>query len=274
MEPTGVAVVTGASRGIGRATALELARAGFEVVATMRDPAAGAGLAEQAQRERGRLRVERLDVTDRDTIRLPAGLRVLVNNAGLEGEHHPVESTPMALWRKVFETNVFGLIAVTAAALPLLRDAGGGVICNLTSSSLFAPMPFFAPYRASKAAVAAIDESLRAEVAQFGIRVVEIMPGPIDTDMYEQSEQPMGALEHPAYAALAQTVTDLKAHSRAMLHPVEAAARAIVAAILDDQGPMRHGCDPLSVAMLEQWRHSSDEEMMSGMLAAFTPREP
>src|SRR4029077_2174406 len=231
MEPTGVAVDTGASRGIGRATALELARTGFDVVATMRDPGAGAALLEQARDERVRLRVEGLDVTDPGAIHLPDGLRVLVNNAGLEGEHHTVESTPMALWREVFETNVFGLIAVTAAALPLLRAGGGGVICNVPSSSLFAPMPFFAPYRASKAAVSAIDDSLRAEVAQYGIRIVEIMPGPIDTDMYAQSEQPMGALDHPAYAALAQTVTELKSHSRAMLHPVEEAARAIVMAI-------------------------------------------
>lgn len=270
MEATGVALVTGASRGIGRAVALELARAGFEVVATMRDPAAGAGLAEQARAGGGQLRVERLDVTDPGSIALPAGLRVLVNNAGLEGGHHPVETTPAQLWREVFETNVFGLIAVTAAALPLLRAGGGGVICNLTSSSLFAPVPFFAPYRASKAAVAALDESLRAEVARFGIRVVEIMPGPIDTDMYAQSEQPLEALDHPDYAALAETLTALKAHSRAMLHPAPAAAEAIVAAILDDAGPLRHGCDPLSVALLEQWRRSSDEEMMRGMLAALT----
>ena len=274
MEPGGIAVVTGASRGIGLAVALELARAGFEVVATMRDPAAGTGLVEAAQRDGGRLRVERLDVTDTPSIRLPAGLRVLVNNAGLEGEHSAVESTPMQVWREVFETNVFGLIAVTAAALPLLRAAGGGVICNLTSSSLFAPIPFFAPYRASKAAVAALDESLRAEVGQFGIRIVEIMPGPIDTDMYAQSEEPMAALADPVYADLARTVTELKSHSRAMLHPVDAAARAIVAAILDDTGPMRHGCDPLGVALLEQWRESSDEEMMRGMLAAFTPTSP
>ena len=274
MEPTGVAVVTGASRGIGRAVALELGRTGFEVVATMRDPAAGSDLVEQARRDGTRVRVEPLDVTRPAAIRMPDGLRVLVNNAGIEGEHHAVESTPMQVWREVFETNVFGLIAVTAAALPRLRGSGGGVICNLTSSSLFAPMPFFAPYRASKAAVAALDESLRAEVAGFGIRVVEIMPGPIDTDMYAQSEEPMGAVDDPVYAELAATVTELKSHSRAMLHPVDEAARAIVAAILDDAGPMRYGCDPLSVAMLDQWRRSSDEEMMLGMLAAFSPSSP
>src|SRR2546422_10650781 len=140
MESAGIAVVTGASRGIGRAVALELARRGFEVVATMRDPAAGADLP---------MRVARLDVTDPGTMDLPDGLRVLVNNAGVEIDHLPFEATPLALWREMFEANVFGLVEVTRRAVPIMRAGGGGVICNVTSSSLFAPVPFFAPYRAS-----------------------------------------------------------------------------------------------------------------------------
>ena len=156
MEPAGIAAVTGASRGIGRAVALELARRGFDVVATMRDAAAGAGLSDEAQEGGGRLQVQALDVTQPDTIRLPDGLRVLVNNAGVEREHLPVEETPLELWRDMFETNVFGLVEVTRRAIPLVRAAGGGVICNMGSSSVLAPVPFYAAYRASKAAVSAI----------------------------------------------------------------------------------------------------------------------
>src|SRR5438067_13919045 len=115
----------------------------------MRDPSAGAGLPDG-------VRVERLDVTRPETIRLPTGLRVLVNNAGVESAYLPVEHAPMEQWREIFETNVFGVVAVTRAAIPLLREAGGGVICNVTSSSLLAPMPFYAAYRASKAAVSAL----------------------------------------------------------------------------------------------------------------------
>jgi len=85
MEPEGIAVVTGASRGIGRAVAIELAARGFETVATMRDPVDGADLAAHAG-----VRVERLDVTDPSTITLPGGLRVLVNNAGVESENLPL----------------------------------------------------------------------------------------------------------------------------------------------------------------------------------------
>src|SRR6478752_4808032 len=103
MRAEGVAVVTGASRGIGRAVALELA-------------------------------YQRFDVTRHDTIGLPDGLRVLVNNAGVEAEHPPFEATPLELWRAMFEANVFGLVEVTRRAIPKLRASGGGVICNVTSS--------------------------------------------------------------------------------------------------------------------------------------------
>src|SRR4051812_22866487 len=146
MDAGGTAIVTGASRGIGRAVALELAARGFDVVATMRDPNAGAGLAEQAGATGGSLRVERLDVTDPDGFAMPSELRLLVNNAGVEAPHPSFESTPLALWRTMFETNVFGLIEVTRRAIPSLRAAGGSVLCNVTSSSLFAPVPFYAPY--------------------------------------------------------------------------------------------------------------------------------
>src|SRR2546423_5142509 len=107
MEPAGIAAVTGASRGIGRAIALELTRRGFDVVATMRDPAAGAGMPDEAAEAGGRLRVQALDVTRPDTVRLPDGLRVLVHNAGGEREHPPGEETPPPLWREMFATDEF-----------------------------------------------------------------------------------------------------------------------------------------------------------------------
>ena len=263
MRPEGVALVTGASRGIGRAVATELARRGFDVVATMRDPKAGADLAG--------MRVERLDVDDPTSIHLPAGLRVLVNNAATESDYLPVEHIPMTLWRTLFETNVFGLIEVTRRAIPLMRQAGGGVICNITSSSLFAPMPFYAAYRAGKAAVGAIGESLRAELAPFGIRVLEVMPGPIATDMLAASNRLPEAAEHAPYRAMAERVLELRQGvESASTSPADAAV-AIVDAICDDDAPLRVGCDAMSVAMLDHWRTVDDESNMAGLLAAFQP---
>lgn len=266
MQPEGIAVVTGASRGIGRAVALELAGRGFDVVATMRDAAAGADLADAARGAGGRFRVEALDVTRPDTIRLPDGLRVLVNNAGVEREHLPVEETPLELWRDMFETNVFGLVEVTRRAVPEMRAASGGVICNIGSSSILAPVPFYAAYRASKAAVSAISMTLRAELASQRIRVVEIMPGPVDSDMLRHSQEtdirPAGA----PYESLAARMNANKSMVAEMIQPARDAARLIVDAILDDDGPMRYGCDPMSTGMIDAWRASTDEEMMCGML--------
>jgi NAD(P)-dependent dehydrogenase (short-subunit alcohol dehydrogenase family) len=270
VEVEGVALVTGASRGIGRAVALELATRGFDTVATMRDPAAGATLVEEAATAEGALRVERLDVTDAE-IAMPDGLRVIVNNAGVESENLPVEVMPVDIWRTMFETNVVGLVAATRAAIPKLRAAGGGVICNVTSSSILAPVPFLGAYRASKAAVSALGESLQAEVAQFGIRVVEIMPGPIVTDMLEASDRPAAAIEHEAYRAQAEQMWQSRQAIRGMYTPAAEAARRIVDAILDDGGPLRYGCDDMSEGMLGGWRSvASDDEWLRPMLDAFT----
>jgi NAD(P)-dependent dehydrogenase (short-subunit alcohol dehydrogenase family) len=259
MDAKGVAVVTGASRGIGRAVAVELARAGFDVVATMRDPAAGAGLAEEAAGAPGTVTVAALDVTRPETIDLPGELRVLVNNAGTERDYLPVEAAPMSQWREVFETNVFGLVEVTRRAIPLLRANGGGVICNVTSSSVLTGVPFYAVYRASKAAVQALGETLAAELAPFGIRVIEVLPGPVDTDMLATSARLPEAHAVAGYEAMAEAMyAGRMAIPDELVAPAAQAAAAIRAAILADGGPLRWACDTLGGQLLEQWRAGPD----------------
>ena len=262
MKADGLAVVTGASRGIGRAVAIELAKRGFDTVATMRNPADGADLSG--------MRVERLDVTDPSTINLPDGLRVLVNNAGVESDNLPLETMPAEMWRKLLETNVLGLVEVTKCAVPLMRDAGGGVICNITSSSTLAPVPFLGAYRASKAAVTAIGESLAAEVAQFRIRVIEVMPGPIETDMLAYSDKPSRAIDDPRYRALAEKLWESRQGVRAMYTPASEAASRIVDAICDDDGPLRYGCDSLSDGMLHAWNATDNAQWTHNMLGSFS----
>ncbi|MGO9876903.1 MAG: SDR family NAD(P)-dependent oxidoreductase [Acidimicrobiia bacterium] len=273
MQATGIALVTGSGRGIGRAVAIELARRGFEVVATMRDPADGAGLAAEVG-DGAKIRVDRLDVNDASTMNMPAGLRVLVNNAGVESDNLPLEVMSGEAWRAIFETNVFGLVEVTKHAIPLMRDSGGGVICNVTSSSVLAPVPFLGAYRSSKAAVSAIGESLQAEVAAFGIRVLEIMPGPIETDMLVTSDKPAAAIEHERYRAQAEQLWAGRQRIRDMYTPAPEAARRIADAILDDDAPLRVGCDNMSEGMLSAWRNAtSDEAWMRPLLASFAGRD-
>jgi NAD(P)-dependent dehydrogenase (short-subunit alcohol dehydrogenase family) len=259
MRAEGTAVVTGASRGIGRAVAIELDARGFDVVATMRDPSAARDLPED-------IRVDRLDVTDPETIDVPDGTRVLVNNAGAEGAYLPVEHADLDQWRAMFETNVFGLVEVTKRAIPKIRAAGGGVVCNVGSSSVLAPVPFYAAYRASKAAVSAIGESMRAELAPFGIRVVEIVPGPIDTDMLAHSDRMPEAHRHAEYREMAERSWEGRKAVAPMITSCEDAAIAIADAILDDDAPLRVGCDKLSIGMLDGWRATSDEAWMTSLL--------
>jgi len=274
VEAGGVALVTGASRGLGRALALELAARGFAVRATMRDPADGASLRAEARERRLDLRVERLDVTRPETLSVPAGLRVLVNNAGLDAPYLAVEDQPAAAWRSLLETNLLGVVETTRRAIPSLRDAAGGVICNVTSASLLFPMPLYAAYRASKAAVSALGESLRAELAPFGIRVLEVLPGPIATDMLAGSDRPPEALASPHYRDLAERAwRGRRGVAGSVTPPAEAAAR-IADAILDDDAPLRVACDPLGASLLDGWRRTDDESWLRGLLAGFLADPP
>ncbi len=256
-----VALVTGAGRGLGRAVALELARAGYDVVATMRHTRDGDGLADQLAAQGpapGRLTVAHLDLTDPSSMSLPGDLRVLVNNAGIERRYLPVESVPLEEWREVFETNVFGLVELTRRAVPLLRANGGGVICNITSSSLVVSAPFYAVYRASKAAVQAMGESLRAEVAPFGIRVVEVLPGPVETDMLEHSARMPEAHDVDGYRDLAAAWHQGRLSVEGMTTPVGEAARAVVAAISSDDSRLRWACDDLGGQIGDAWRRDPE----------------
>jgi NAD(P)-dependent dehydrogenase (short-subunit alcohol dehydrogenase family) len=135
----------------------------------------------------------------------------------------------------------------------------------LTSSSIVTAMPFYAVYRASKAAVSALNDTLRVELAPFGIRVVEIMPGPVESDMLFDSERIAEAAQFEEYRAMAEGVYEARMQITDQYTPAPVAAAAIRAAILDDAGPMRYGCDPMSIGLIELWRSSSDEQLFAAV---------
>ena len=276
VEIRGSALVTGASRGIGRSVAIELANRGFDTVATMRNPGDGEDLPSATT---GRITVARLDVTDPGTYHLPDDLRVVVNNAGVDSDYLPVEHSSPDDWRALFETNVLGVVGIITAAIPLLRANRPGVICNISSSSILASVPFYSAYRATKAAVSALGDSLRVELAPSGIRVVEILPGPIDTDMFQLSTGEQAATRFDRYRAMADQAAVLRREHADPLVSSSADAAVLVAdAILDDDGPMRYGCDPLSIGLLDLWRQSDDETMFEltgrSLLDLVEPADP
>jgi NAD(P)-dependent dehydrogenase (short-subunit alcohol dehydrogenase family) len=183
-------LVTGASRGIGLATCLSLARAGHQVFATMRDPGRGARLGDAARGESLPITISAMDVDSDESVRKAVSeiiaragrLDVLVNNAGIE-RRGSVEELDLADFRAVMETNYFGAIRCIQAVLPSMRKRGNGCIINVASiAGRIASSPF-GPYTASKFALEALSEVLAQEVKAFGIRVAIVEPGIIDTDM-------------------------------------------------------------------------------------------
>ena len=175
-------LITGCSSGIGRAAAISLHAAGLAVYATARQVDTMADLARQG------IHTLALDVTDEAsmsdavaTVEQEAGpVGVLVNNAGY-GLYGPVEQLPMDEIRRQFETNFFGLVRLTQLVLPGMRRRGRGRILNVSSMGGRITLPGGAFYHASKYAVEALSDALRMEVAQFGIDVVLIEPGPVKT---------------------------------------------------------------------------------------------
>ena len=169
-----IVLITGCSSGFGRETATYFLNQGWKVVATMRNPSASTLPASDG------LRVLPLDVTDPASIAAAieaAGpVDVLVNNAGL-GWLNAIEGSPMRIVREVFETNTFATVAMMHAVLPDMRERRAGVIVNVSSSTMLAPMPLLSIYRASKAAVNALTEAAALELAEFGIRARVVVPG-------------------------------------------------------------------------------------------------
>jgi NAD(P)-dependent dehydrogenase (short-subunit alcohol dehydrogenase family) len=188
-------LITGTSTGIGRASALWLDRAGFEVFAGVRRAEDGEGLRAEASE---RLRPVIVDVTDADSIAAAArevdaalggrALWGLVNNAGLSVAG-PLEFLPVDELRRQLEVNLVGHVAVTQAFLPAIRRGRGGRILNITSVGGRIVNPFIGPYHASKWGLEAITDALRKELRPWRIRVVAIEPGSIDTEIWRKGTE-------------------------------------------------------------------------------------
>jgi NAD(P)-dependent dehydrogenase (short-subunit alcohol dehydrogenase family) len=197
-------LITGCSSGYGLETARHFHAQGWNVIATMRSPR------EDLLPRSARLRVLPLDVTDPasiDAVLAAAGpINVLVNNAGI-GLFGAFEATPMATTREVFETNTFGVMAMTQAVLPQLRARRSGVVVNVTSSATLAPMPLVAVYTASKTAVEGFTASLAFELEAFNVRAKLVQPGYAPSTRFTSNgSQRMQGLIPDTYAPYAQRV--------------------------------------------------------------------
>jgi NAD(P)-dependent dehydrogenase (short-subunit alcohol dehydrogenase family) len=232
------AVVTGASAGIGRSAVLGLARAGFHVYAGARRMEAMEDLAGLTG---GRVTALKLDVSDggsvaefganvRERMGRHGAVDVLVNNAGY-GVSGPVEGLTVEALRQQFETNFFGLHAVTLEFVSEMRRRGSGRIINISSIVGKVAFPFQGPYCASKHALEALSDSMRIELGIYGVKVVLVEPGPIRTDFDAVLSKHVSCAEgvRGAYPGLEGFTRMVRRFHQSAPGP-EAVARAIVRA--------------------------------------------
>ena len=241
-------LITGCSSGYGLATARHFHAQGWNVIATMRTPR------EDVLPRSERMRLLALDVTRPASIEAAleaAGpIDVLVNNAGI-GVIGVFEATPMSTIREVFETNTFGVMAMTQAVIPQFRQRGSGVIVNVTSSVTLAPMPLAAAYTGSKQAIEGFTGSLAHELAAFGVKVKLVEPGYGPTTSFASNVgNRMDGVFPETYAHFSGPV--LAAFADVELFTTEAdVAETVYRAATDETGQLRFPAGPDAVAMAQ-----------------------
>lgn len=263
------AVITGANRGIGLATAVTLARAGHTVIAAIRNVSTGGELRKIALAENLRVDVVSLDVTDDasvveafDGMRQKYGhIDVLVNNAGISGGGS-VEETPQDQFRAVMETNFFGPLRCIKAVAADMRQRRGGTIVNISSvSGRIASAPQ-AAYAASKFAIEALSEVLAQELKLFNVRVAIIEPGVIDTAIVGS-----GAKSAPKDSPYPQARRLLAVYEATKSQQSRTSPYVVGKQILDiidgDSWQLRYPVGPDAEQFLRYRASKSDEAMVS-----------
>ena len=264
-------LVTGASSGIGRATAERFAQGGYRVYATMRTPAKGDDLAAQAKEQGWDLSILPLDVTDQDSVDaalmqvhhdVPA-LDVLVNNAGL-GMQAAVEEATDDEINALFDTNILGLVRVLRRALPPMRERRSGAIVNVSSMGGHVVWPYFGYYHATKWALEALTESLYLELAPFGIRVYAVLPGLVATNFGASSirTERVRNKDSDYREDSKRWIDGFMALLPNRVGP-ESAAEKIFEVAERDWDRLHHTSDPFAERIVSERKDMSDEEWLA-----------
>lgn len=254
MPTTRTVLITGASSGIGRITALQLLKRGWTVHAAARRVDAMQDL-----RGRGAV-VHALDITDSDSRQALSdavaehggGLDALVNNAGY-GDVGPLETMPLDAARAMFEVNVFGLMGLTQALLPAMRSRGQGRIVNISSIAGRFVTPGAGWYGASKFAVEALSDALRMELQSFGVKVVVIEPGLIRTGFEAVSKPSLEAGgDDPVWGSMMRNVARAWAEGFRQGSDPDVVAACIERALTEADPSPRYRCGSSSESALIQ----------------------
>ncbi len=267
-------LITGASTGIGRATAKHFQDKGWNVIATMRTP--------EKEEELTKLQnvlVSRLDVTDLESITntVQSGIKefgkidVLVNNAGY-GAYGPLETFPRENIIRQFNTNVIGLLDVTKAVLPHFREHKEGVVINISSVGGKVTFPYGALYHGTKFAVEGITESLVFELAKIGVKAKIVEPGTIATDFGGRSFDYQIDESIPEYKEMGDTlmqgIAALQGDGNRASQPVEV-AEVIFRAATDGSKQIRYIAGKDAEMFLAPRKQLSDEEYIEAVNKQF-----
>ncbi len=265
--------ITGASSGIGKATAQYFHDKGWNVVATLRDPAQAGDLAALP-----RVLVTRLDVTNGASIAAAVdaaqarfgGIDVLLNNAGY-GAYGPLEAFDMEGIRRQFDTNVIGLLEVTKAVLPGMRAQGKGVIVNISSIGGRMTFPLGSLYHGTKFAVEGLSEALHYELEPLGIRVKIVEPGMIATDFSGRSFDFRQTPELTAYQPVVDKLFAVlgSPEMAATASPPSVVSEAIWAAATDATPRLRYTAGADAAAYMAARSEQDDATFIGGVKAQF-----
>jgi NAD(P)-dependent dehydrogenase (short-subunit alcohol dehydrogenase family) len=251
-----VVLITGCSSGFGEAIAVAFARQGYKVVATMRKPeSAPPGLKSLAAENPAAVILAPLDVTNPALRKAAIDIAIerfgridlLINNAGITARG-AIEDTPEALWRAIFETNLFGPLELIRLVLPVMRRQGAGRIINVTSVAALLKTPLVAAYAASKHALDTVSAALDIETRSFGVRVACVMPGPFKTSLPQNSLDREPSLPYAAIGKHFNATFDaMEAQAPEDFSPVVAAA---LAAATDADPAIRYAAGTDAIAIL------------------------
>ncbi|RLB28794.1 MAG: short-chain dehydrogenase/reductase [Deltaproteobacteria bacterium] len=271
------ALVTGASSGMGRETAIRLAEKGFQVIGAARRIDRLNELAEEIQgfipRQVDLSKPEETEEFCRYLSSLSEPISVLVNNAGYS-IRGALEDVSMEAARRIFEVNVFSLIRVTQACIPGMRRLRKGTIVNLSSIVGKFTFPMSGIYAATKYAVEAISDALRLELSPFGIRVVAIRPGPIATEFNEVANQLTGDLmarTDPDYKPIYETAgaNTGKMFAGLSIPGPDLIADLIIEAVLSDAPKAVYTAGPFTDDLLAERQKLDDDAFHRFMLEKF-----
>lgn len=269
MKDKKTVLVTGCSSGIGYATCLVFARNNFATYGSVRDLSKAERIQEITNKEKLPLKIIRLDVNEDESIRIAiqkiisdsGGIDILINNAGY-GMFGPIEEISIKEIKEQFETNFFGTIRLIKAIVPIMRKQRNGTIVNISSMVGRFGVPLNAAYVSSKFALEGLSESISFELDEFGIKVILVEPGVIQTDFFQNLKIKGNDTKSPYYKLMDKRIAFLKAAMKNSVSSSDQVANTILHAVNSRDPDMRYIIGNDATNSIHMRNSLSDREFM------------